>query len=132
MAESISIPKNSPTAEDTVRNRYIEFLVYCVIEFNQKAYLTILVSSDKENAQTSKFSDYLNKGVVGGLTIPFGNGIGKVSGETIGGLVKQYEISKEHKKSKLAEHLLNGFEPDDPKWISLKCFSCKTSSKRQS
>ena len=53
----------SPTAHDTIANRYFEFLVCCIVEFNQQACLAILVSTDKSNAKTSKLSKYLNKAV---------------------------------------------------------------------
>ena len=59
MAESA--PNNSPTSEDTIENRYSEFLVYCVTEFNQSASLAIMVSSNKKHAKTSEFTKYLKR-----------------------------------------------------------------------
>ena len=126
----------TPTANDNFKNRYSEFLLYCLTEFNQYACLAILVSTDKNNAKTGQLSKYLGQAVESGLTIglacsgvpkgaAIGKGIGKLSGEIVGGLIKEYEKSKKHKKGKLAEHMLKSFEPDDPKWISflLDCFS---------
>ena len=125
-----------PTANDNFKNRYSEFLLYCIAEFNQYACLAILVSTDKDNAKTGQLSKYLSQAVESGLTagialsgVPIGatigKGTGKVSGEIVGGLIKEYEKSREHKKGKLAEHMLKSFIPDDPKWISflLDCFS---------
>ena len=118
----------SPTADDTVYNRYFQFLLYAVTEFIQQACLAILVSTNKSNAKTSKFSKYLNKavdvGVTGGISAipvaaPIAKGAGKVAGELVEGIVKEYKQSEQHKKGKLAEHLLTTFQPDDPKWI---CF----------
>ena len=117
----------SPTADDTVYNRYFQFLLYTVTEFMQKACLAILVSTDKSNAKTSKFSKYLNKavdvGVTGGISAipgarPIAKGAGRVAGELVEGIVKEYKQSEQHKKAKLNEHLLTTFQPDDPKWIS--------------
>ena len=116
----------SPTADDTVYNRYFQFLLYTVTEFIQQACLSILVSTDKSNAKTSKLSKHLNKavdiGLAGGISAipgarPFARGAGKVAGELIEGIVKEYKQSEQHKKAKLAEHLLTTFQPDDPKWI---------------
>ena len=116
----------SPTADDTVYNRYFQFLLYTVTEFIQQACLAILVSTDKSNAKTSKFAKYLNKavevGVTGGISAipgaaPLAKGAGKVAGELVEGIVKEYKESEQHKKAKLAEHLLTTFQPDDPKWI---------------
>ena len=116
----------SPTADDTVYNRYFQFLLYTVTEFNQQACIAILVSTDKSNAKTSKFSKYLNKavdvGVTGGISAipgaaPIAKGAGKVAGELVEGIIKEYKESEQHKKAKLAEHLLTTFQPDDPTWI---------------
>ena len=79
-------------------------------------------------------SKYLNKavdvGVSGGITAipgaaPFAKGAGKVAGELVENIVKEYKQSEQHKKGKLAEHLLKTFQPDDPEWIwfLLDCFS---------
>ena len=118
--------ETSPTANDTILHRFSEFLLYCVAEFNQKACLVILVSTDKSNAKTSKFSKYLNKAVDTGVTAGIAQtvvgagaakGAGKMTGELVEGLIKKYEENKQHKKSKLTEHLLKTFQPDDPEWI---------------
>ena len=117
----------SPTADDTVYNRYFQFLLYTITEFMQKACLAILVSTNKSNAKTSKFYKYLNKavdvGVTGGISAipgaaPIAKGAGKVAGEFVEGIVKEYKQSEQHKKAKLTEHLLTTFQPDDPRWIS--------------
>ena len=124
----------TPTANDNFKNRYSEFLLYCVAEFNQYACLAILVSTDKDNAKTGQLSKYLGKAVESGLAHglalcgvpkPIGKTTGKVSGQIVGGLIKEYEKSKIHKEGKLAEFMLKSFEPEDPKWISflLDCFS---------
>ena len=116
----------SPTAHDTIANRYFEFLVCCIVEFNQQACLAILVSTDKSNAKTSKFSKYLNKvvdvGVTGGIAAipgaaPIARGTGKITGELVECLIKEYEKSKQHKEGKIIEHLLTTFQPEDPEWI---------------
>ena len=54
MAESLEMMKISPTTEDTIRNRFVEFLIYVLIEFNQYAYQIILVSADKKNAKSKE------------------------------------------------------------------------------
>ena len=56
-----------PTAIDTMKNRYSEFLLYCVTEFNQNACLVILVSSDKENAEISKILEFHEFELIFGL-----------------------------------------------------------------
>ena len=121
-----NIVEESPTADDTIANRYIEFLICCVVEFNQQACLAILVSTDKSNAKTSSLFNYLNKAIDIGVTVgitaipgaaPFAKGTGKISGELVDGLLKEYEKSKQHKEGKNIEHLLKTFQPDDRKWI---------------
>ena len=124
--EIITSINSSPTADDTVLNRYSVFLLYCVAEFNQRACLVLLVSTDKSHAKMGKFSKYLNKVVdssttagiaATGVGIPIAKGAGKITGELVEGLINEYEKSKQHKEGKLAEHLLKTFEPDDPEWI---------------
>ena len=116
----------SPTADDTVYNRYFQFLLYTVTEFMQKACLAILVSTNKSNAKTSKFSKYLNKavdvGVTGGIAAipgaaPIAKGAGKITGELVEKLISEHEKSKQHKDGKLIEHLLKTFQPEDREWI---------------
>ena len=68
MAESLEMMTITPTIEDTIRNRFIEFLIYVLIEFNQYAYQLILVSADKKNAKTKEFTKYLCKAVDAGVT----------------------------------------------------------------
>ena len=121
-----NIVEKSPTADDTIANRYIEFLICCVVEFNQQACLAILVSTDKSNAETNSLCNYLNKAIDIGVTIgitaipgaaPFAKGAGKITGELVEGLIKEYEKSKQHKEGKNIEHLLKTFQPEDRKWI---------------
>ena len=130
----VVLKQMSPTGSDTPYNRYYQFLLYTVTEFNQNACIVILISTDKSNVETSKYIKYLNKTVDGGVTAgvsatvvlsPFAKSAGKITGELVEGLLKEYKKSKQHKKSKLPEHLLNSFEPDDSKWIwfLLDCFS---------
>jgi hypothetical protein len=130
----VSLKEMSPTGNDTHYNRYYQFLLYTVTEFNQNACIVILISTDKSNVKTSKYIKYLKKTVDSGVTIgfsatvvgsPIAKSAGKISGELVEGLLKEYEKSKQHKKGKLAEHLLKSFEPDDSKWIwfLLDCFS---------
>ena len=130
----IILKEMSPTGNDTPYNRYYQFLLYTVTEFNQNACIVILISTDKSNVETSKYIKYLNKTVDGGVTIglsatvvlsPIAKSAGKITGELVEGLLQEYEKSKQHKKGKLAEHLLKSFEPDDSKWIwfLLDCFS---------
>ena len=129
------INDESPTADDTIANRLTEFLICCVVEFNQQACLAILVSTDKSNAKTSKFSKYLNKvidvGVTGGVAAipgaaPIAKGTGKITGELVEHLIKEYEKSKQHKEGKLIEHLLKNFQPEDPEWIQFLLDSFST------
>ena len=54
--------------EDNERNRFSEYLIYCVTEFYQRANNAILVSSDKNKAKTSGFAKYVNKFVDVGVT----------------------------------------------------------------
>ena len=68
MAESLEMMTITPTIEDTIRNRFIEFLIYVLTEFNQYAYQLILVSADKKNAKTKEFTKYLCKAVDAGVT----------------------------------------------------------------
>ena len=68
MAESLEMMKISPTTEDTIRNRFVEFLIYVLIEFNQYAYQIILVSADKKNTKSKEFTKYLCKAVDAGVT----------------------------------------------------------------
>ena len=130
----VVLKQMSPTGSDTPYNRYYQFLLYTVTEFNQNACIVILISTDKSNVKTSKYIKYLKKTVDSGVTIgfsatvvgsPIAKSAGKISGELVEGLLKEYEKSKQHKKGKLAEHLLKSFEPDDSKWIwfLLDCFS---------
>ena len=130
----ISLKEMSPTGNDTPYNRYYQFLLYTVTEFNQNACIIILVSTDKSNVKTSKYIKYLKKTVDSGVTIgmsatvvgsTIAKSAGKITGELVEGLLKEHEKSKKHKKGKLAEHLLKSFEPDDSKWIwfLLDCFS---------
>ena len=130
----VILKEMSPTGNDTPYNRYYQFLLYTVTEFNQKACIVILISTDKSNVETSKYIKYLKKTVDSGITIgmsatgvlsPIAKSTGKITGELVEGLLKEYEKSKQHKKGKLAEHLLKSFEPDDSKWMCflLDCFS---------
>ena len=54
--------------EDNERNRFSEYLIYCVTEFYQRANNAISVSSDKNKAKTSGFAKYVNKFVDVGVT----------------------------------------------------------------
>ena len=130
----VVLKQMSPTGSDTPYNRYYQFLLYTVTEFNQNACIVILISTDKSNVKTSKYIKYLNKTVDGGVTVglsaagvlsPIAKSAGKITGELVEGLLQEYEKSKQHNKGKLAEHLLKSFEPDDSKWIwfLLDCFS---------
>ena len=47
-----------------------------------------------------------------------GRSVGKVTGAAVGGIVNQVEKTKKHKGSKLVVKLLDGFDPEDEKWIS--------------
>ena len=67
MSESHEL-KSYPNQEDNERNRYREYLIYCVIEFYQRANDAIPVSSDKNKAKTSGFAKYVNKFVDVGVT----------------------------------------------------------------
>ena len=128
MAESLEMMTITPTIEDTIRNRFIEFLIYVLTEFNQYAYQLILVSADKKNAKTNEFTKYLCKAVDAGVTSTItvassgagagvGKSIGKITSDSVGKLIDHYGKSKQHTKSKIAEHLLQGFQHDDKKWI---------------
>ena len=98
--EIITSINSSPTADDTVLNRYSVFLLYCVAEFNQRACLVLLVSTDKSHAKMGKFSKYLNKVVdssttagiaATGVGIPIAKGAGKITGELVEGLINEYK-----------------------------------------
>ena len=65
----VILKEMSPTGNDTPYNRYYQFLLYTVTEFNQNACIVILISTDKSNVETSKYIKYLNKTVDGGVTV---------------------------------------------------------------
>ena len=80
----------SPTSEDTIRNRFREFVLYGALEFNQSVATQFLISMDRNNAKSCKGAEYIGKvvgasvtgaGILEG-TIPIGKISGKVSFNT--------------------------------------------------
>ena len=70
MSESLEM-KLYPYQEDNERNRFSEYLIYCVTEFFQRANDAISAASDKSKAKTSGFAKYVNKFVDVGVTTAF-------------------------------------------------------------
>ena len=115
----------SPTALDNTKNRFREFVGFATAHFNIRTATEILISMDKNNAQSGKCAKYLGKiadatitagGFIGGLG-PMAKGIGTASGEIVKEIVSEVEKNKKHKSAKLIEHHFTGFDPESEKWI---------------
>ena len=126
MENIVEMDEMSPTAEDNMKNRLREFLLHGLIQFNQTASTNILISMDKDNAKTSKCANYIGKivnaSVTGGAFLagaagPLAKGVGMVSGEIVDQLITEYDKSMQHKTSKKIETFLEGFDPEEEKWI---------------
>ena len=115
----------SPTALDNIKNRLREFVDYAAAHFILRAATEVLISMDKNNAQSGKCAKYLGKiadatitagGFIGGVG-PMAKGIGTASGEIVKEIVSEVEKNKKHKSAKLIEHHFTGFDPESEKWI---------------
>ena len=61
----ISIP--SSIADDNMKNRFREFVLFGAIEFNQAIATQILISTDRNNAKTNTGAKYVGKVVEAGV-----------------------------------------------------------------
>ena len=123
--ESINSSRPTPTAEDTMMNRFHKFVLYGTIQFNHRAATEILISTDKNNAKNCKSAKYIGKfveaSVSGGALLsgagPASKAIGNFSGQVVGEIVNTLDKNKQHKASKKIEKFLEGFDPEDEQWI---------------
>ena len=82
---------NSPTTEDNLINRAIQYLSYCIHDFSVKGSKVLMVSMDKSNSDASSYEKYLSKGIetsigAGGALVagPIGYKVGKLAGKPLG------------------------------------------------
>ena len=78
----------SPTIEDSPLNRVKEFVSIGVAGFNIRGTKEVLVSTDKNNANVSKYGEYIGQAVsatIGTTSIVTGP-IGKVTGKITSGI----------------------------------------------
>ena len=87
MAQINSLTK-SPTIEDSILNRAREHVSYGVAEFNIRGQKELLVSSDKKNANASKYGQYIGNAVSAtiGITSIATGSVGKITGKITSGI----------------------------------------------
>ena len=91
MAKINSLTK-SPTIKDSILNRARELVSYGVAEFNIRGQKELLVSSDKKNANASKYGQYIGNAVsatIGTTSIVTGP-VGKITGKITSGIKHKY------------------------------------------
>ena len=129
----MEMDQNLPsTIEDTIYNRFYEFVFYGTIQFNHRAATEILISMDKNNAKSCKSAKYIGQfveaSVSGGSFLagagPASKVIGNFSGLIVKEIVDTLDKNVQHKTSKKIEKFLEGFDPEDEQWIQfiLNCF----------